>query len=395
VLRQRRRSSTALAAIALGVAAMIIAGGFINDVYVQFADAIIHSQYGHLQIHRKGYTAHGTQRPGEYVIDSPSAVIASARSIPEVRLVLSRLRFVGTANAQGGDLPIVGEGIQSALESRLGTYIEIVDGRALREGDLFAVIIGIGAATALHVRSGARVTLNVVSREGALNSLEFEVVGIFRSQSKEFDEHAVRLPLEAAQELLVTSGINEVVVELGNTPATERVGSQLNARVASEGYEVKTWTELADFYTKTVQLFDRQYGFLQIVLLLMIALSVSNTINAATFERMPEFGTMIALGDRWHDVFRLVLVECLVLGIVGSMLGLIVGCLLALGISAVGIDMPPPPNTHTGYTAYIRIVPSVVASAFLVGTISAALAGLAPSFRIARTPPVEALRRAI
>jgi putative ABC transport system permease protein len=394
-LRQRRRSSTALAAIALGVAAIIVAGGFIHDVYVQFADAIIHSQYGHLQIYKQGYTAHGTQRPGDYLIDRPSPVIAAARAYPDVKLVLSRLRFVGTANARGGDLPIVGEGIQSALENRMGTYIEIIDGKQLGDADRFSVIIGAGVAKALHVRPGARLSLNVVSREGAVNSLELEVVGVFRSQSKEFDEHAVRLPLEAAQELLVTSGINEIVVELSDTSLTEHAAAQLRQRLTREGYEIKTWTELADFYTKTVRLFDRQFGFLQIMLLLMIALSVSNTINTATFERMPEFGTMLALGDRRLDVFRLVLVECLILGVLGSVFGIAAGCLLALGISAVGIDMPPPPNTDTGYTAFIRIVPSVIGWAFVVGTLSAVLAGLVPSIRIARTPPVDALRRAV
>jgi putative ABC transport system permease protein len=127
----------------------------------------------------------------------------------------------------------------------------------------------------------------------------------------------------------------------------------------------------------------------------MIVLSVSNTINTATFERLPEFGTMLALGDRRRDVFRLIVFECLILGILGSAIGVALGALFALGISALGIPMPPPPNTDIGYVALIRIVPGVVIGALGIGTLSATLAGIVPSLKIARTMPIEALRRAL
>jgi putative ABC transport system permease protein len=68
------------------------------------------------------------------------------------------------------------------------------------------------------------------------------------------------------------------------------------------------------------------------------------------------------------------------------------GVLLALAISAVGIPMPPPPNANSGYDAYIRIVPDVLASAFLIGVVATTLAALLPAARATRTPVVDALR---
>ena len=395
VLRQRGRTAMGLAAISLGVAAIIVAGGFIQDVYIQFGEAIIHSQYGHLQLYRNGYSAHGTQRPADYLLEAPSELIRNVERTAGVKSVLSRLRFVGTANAGGADLPIAGEGVQSEMENRLGTSIHLVEGRLLRADDRYGVVIGEGAARALRVHPGARLSVNIVTREGALNSLEFEVVGIFRSHSKEFDEHAIRVPLESAQELLATPGINEVVVELQETQATDRIAAELAASPATTGYEVRTFRDLADFFSKTITLFDRQYEFLQVILLFMIVLSVSNTINTAMFERLGEFGTMLALGDRRRDVFRLIISECAMLGFLGGLIGVTLGILLALGISSIGISMPPPPNTDVGYVALIRIVPTVLAAAFAVGILSATLAGVAPALRVARTMPVEALRRAL
>src|SRR4029079_10238479 len=134
--------------------------------------------------------------------------------------------------------------------------------------------------------------------------------------------------------------------------------------------------------------------FLRAVLLLMILLSVANTINTTAYERLPEFGTMLALGDRSRDVFVLILVECLLLGLVGSALGTGAGLMLSFVISWIGIPMPPPPNTDIGYTALIRVLPAGLAGAFIIGTVAAVLAGIAPSAQIARMPPVEAWRRA-
>jgi putative ABC transport system permease protein len=54
--------------------------------------------------------------------------------------------------------------------------------------------------------------------------------------------------------------------------------------------------------------------------------------------------------------------------------------------------MPPPPNANVGYTAYIRIVPEVVALAFAVGVVAAAIAAIPPGIKVSRTPLDVALR---
>ncbi len=56
---------------------------------------------------------------------------------------------------------------------------------------------------------------------------------------------------------------------------------------------MRNWMELNDFYDKTVQLYDRQFGVLRFIVLLMVLLSVANTVNMSLFERVPEFGTCV------------------------------------------------------------------------------------------------------
>ena len=83
-----------------------------------------------------------------------------------------------------------------------------------------------------------------------MNTLDLEVVGVFQSFSKEYDNRAVKIPLAAAQELLNTKGANTLVVSLKKTADTDRVAKTLKERTVWRDQEVKTWQELNDFYPR-------------------------------------------------------------------------------------------------------------------------------------------------
>jgi putative ABC transport system permease protein len=123
-----------------------------------------------------------------------------------------------------------------------------------------------------------------------------------------------------------------------------------------------------------------------------VLLSVANSVNMSVFERVGEFGTMVALGNRRGQLRALILTETAMLGIIGAILGVALGVALALLISAIGIAMPPPPNANLGYTGFIRVVPAVLALAFAVGLTATLFAAVLPAIRVSRMPVVDALR---
>ena len=101
----------------------------------------------------------------------------------------------------------------------------------------------------------------------------------------------------------------------------------------------------------------------------------------------------MALGNNPRQVFKLVVTENVLLGVVGSLLGIVFGSALAVAISAIGIPMPPPPNANIGYTALVRVVPAVLTMAFTVGMVATIAAAIFPARRVARIPVVDALRQ--
>ena len=382
-----------LAVIVFGVASLILSGGFVEDMFFQLGESIIRSQSGHLQVQKAGFFARGGRSPHQYLIDQPDAVRESIAQLPQIDDVMLRMSFSGLLSNGRSDWPIIGEGVEPDKEARLGTHLRITAGRQLTSTDTNGILLGDGVARTLKLKAADSVTLLLTTAEGALNTQEFQVVGIFQSFSKEFDARAVRIPLAAAQELVNSPSANTVVIALKNTPDTESVAALLQARLDGKILEVKTWQELNDFYASTVALYERQFGVLQGIILVMVLLSVGNSVNMSVFERIGEFGTMMALGNNRLHIFKLVVIENLVLGTIGAFAGVVIGTALALAISAVGIPMPPPPNANIGYTALIRVVPSVLLLAFAVGLLATVAAALFPASRVARTPVSEALRQ--
>jgi putative ABC transport system permease protein len=395
VFRQRARSVATLIAIAIGVAGLILAGGFVQDIFVQLGEAIIHAQTGHLQVTLKGDQDGKSRARERYLIDKPDQLKVSLAGEAGVEKVFERLNFSGVINNGKRDLGIIGEGIEPDAEGKVSTYLRYMEGRPLSDKDVDGIVVGQGVAKSMGLKVGDRVNLVISLAQGAANVLDFELVGVFQSFSKEFDARAVRIPLPAARELLDTQSAHVLVVMLEQTTDTARVAESLLAGYGGKGYEIAQWNKLSDFYEKTVQLYDRQFGVLRLIILLMVLLSVANSVNMTIFERTREFGTVIALGTRPSVVFRSVMTECAMIGFIGAVLGAAIGSLLAIAISAIGISMPPPPNANLGYTAVIRLVPGEVLTAAAIGFVATCLAAIRPALRVSRLDVGEALRHGI
>ena len=393
IFRHKLRTALTLAAILFGVVGLMISGGFIEDLFFQLREFTIHSQLGHIQIYRHGYLEQGRQKPFQYMIDRPEQLVDQVKSLPQVQDVMQRIQFAGLISNKRAQYSIIGEGVMPDKETRLGSHVMIISGRPLRDSDSAGILLGEGVAGSLKLKPGDSIDLLTNTRAGALNTLEFQVVGVFRTASKEFDDRAVRIAFGSAQEFLATDGAHSLVLSLTQTSATDPVVSRLRALLAPSEFEVKPWYDLADFYRQTVKLYDRQFGILQMIVLGIVLLSVVNSVNMTTYERTGEYGTLMALGNRRERVFRLVMAEHVLLAIIGSCVGMVVGMALASAISAIGISMPPPPNATDGYTARILVTPGRAVFAAAVGFFATVLAALWPARRAARLAIVDALRQ--
>jgi len=175
--RNKARSALSLAAIACGVAGLILSGGFVNDLIFQLGEALIHSQSGHLQIARSGYFEAGTRSPGKYLLSADAAERSQIGRLPHVREIMRRVSFSALLNNGRSSYPVVGEGIEAEKEAKLGTYLVLVEGRALASRDRYGALVGAGVARAMNLKPGSVVSLVAPTVDEAMNTLDVEVVG--------------------------------------------------------------------------------------------------------------------------------------------------------------------------------------------------------------------------
>ena len=385
LFRQKARTAMTLLAIMLGVCTLILSGGFVEDIYVQLRDKTIHSRLGFLQVYRTGFNDAGTRDPYRFLIQDPAQIIAEAQELPGVLEVLKRVRFHGLIDNGKTERAIVAEGVEPEAELRLSDSLDILAGGRLSAETEYGIEVGEGLAKVLALKVGDPVNLTTTTTDGGMNSMEFEVTGIFRTFSKEFDARAVRLPLSSAQRLINSQDVQALVFSLADNSFTEPVRAGLMAQLPAEEFEIFSWFELDAFYRKVVDLYEKQFGFLQLIMLGIVMLSVANSVSMTVQERIGEFGTLRALGMTSRGVYGLVLLENALLAVVGAAAGVALGVVLAGVISGVGIPMPPPPNSNSGYTALIRVTPENLVSAAIIGMLatlgSALIAGYGPTRR--------------
>lgn len=393
VLRQGRRTLIAIGAVSFGVIAMILSAGFIEWLMEGMRESTIKSQLGHVQVVRPGYVERGTSDPYGFVIDGEDALRQKIESGSNVKVVAPRLSFNGLASKGDNTLAFLGQGVSAKAESVLSSSVTITRGRNLSADGVNEMIMGRGLAANLGVQVGDTVVLMTTTAAGNVNAVEAPVVGLFNSVSKEYDDSALRMPIALAQQLVRVNGAQQWLVLLDDTARTDAKLAELKGVMPAGRFELVPWYQLSDFYNKTKDLFSSQVNVVQFIILMIIVLSISNTLSMSVMERVSEIGTCMALGLTRARIRRIFMSEGVMLGLVGGGLGVVIGCVLALAISAVGIPLPPPPGMEQGFSGEIRLTFGIVAKALAIAVASAFVSSLYPAWRASRMNIVDALRQ--
>jgi putative ABC transport system permease protein len=393
VARQRRRSLMAISAVALGITALVLASGFIDWNLGFGRESTIHSQLGHIRVHRPGYLDAGPGDPFAFLVADDPHRLAILQSESRVQAVAPRLAFNGLISHGEATMSFVGEGVDPMPEALLSRSVTIVRGKALSPQHPKGIILGQGLAANLGVKPGDTVVLMANTLSGAINAVEAQVAGLFATITKAYDDAALRVPIPMARELLRVSGSHSYALVLDRTESTDAVVRALRERLPGEALEFVPWYQLADFYNKTAELFSRQVAVLRLIIAVIIVLSISNTMMMGVLERTSEIGTAMALGMRRSGILRQFLTEGALVGLFGGVAGLALGYAAAKLISAIGIPMPAPPGMAFGYTAGIMTSWPMAFEALALAVTTTLIASLYPAWRASRLNIVDALRR--
>lgn len=395
ILRNKRRSFITLLSMAIGSAALIVLGGFIEFSFEGLRESTIRTQLGHFQIYQKGYKENSLKNPYNYLIEDYEELSEDLRGLYDVDVVTQRLGFSGLISANGNTFNALFVGVPPDLEASFASYETIIDGRQL-SGDLSNnAVVGSELALALDIKVGDILTVLTTTLEGTINAIDIEVVGIARSGSKDYDRVFVKLPLKMVQNAINTNAVASIVILLNDTENLEKAEKDLKTILKLRRYSkytYSTWIELAEFYQGVYNLYSGFFNVFKITVVLIVFFSIYNTISMSIFERTREIGVIRAIGFNKLDVIVIFLLEGLILGLLGAILGVCFGIAIAQGINlSGGIYISPPPGQSVGYVAEILIINKILLQSSLIIVITSILSSIYPSISGAKKEIIGAL----
>lgn len=396
ILRNKHRTLLNLFMIAGGFCAIVMFQGFASRLLIDMRYTAINNQYGHLQTAKKNFwDQKATDAAKDRVIENPKEIIEKLKKIPGVQYSSGRITFYGLLST--GDQTISAQfiGFDPNVEKRMRAGIMIREGKNLTDVDisLNPVVGGIGIIKKLNGQVGQDLTILSHTFDGVVNAIDVNLAGIFVTGLAEVDDTTIYLPLEVAQKLLDTSAVEKIVTLLDNDDNLPEIHKEVNATIPNS-LHAKVWTEIAFLFSQVEAFYDVQNMVIEVIILLLVLLSISNTVGMSIYERTGEIGTLRAMGDKSSDIIKGFCLEGLILGCLGSILGMVMGILLTQFMNFLQIMITIPGATFPVPVIIATIPKTYCLSSFLL-ILTTMAATFVPASRISRMNIVEALRHNI
>ncbi len=396
VFRNRMRTLVSILAIACGSAALIVNGGIILNIFRELREDAIHGRLGHLQVYREGYSDHHLKDPEPYLIPASEVarILDLSRRNSGVLRATTRREFSGLISNGERRAAFLGVAVEPEDDAQFSDHVTMRAGAGLSSGRPYGVIAGLGLAKKLDAAPGTTLVLMSTTASGVLNAIHVTLQGVFESGLKEYDDWTLKMPLPAANQLLLDNNSEQVVLLLKRTDDIEKVRIELDDAFRDAGLklEFRSWRDLALFHNQVVSLFGRELSIIRLVVAAIVILGISNAIGMSILERSAELAMLRALGIRQRAIAALLMMEAFLTGLIGAAVGLMVGAIIAGVVSKVGIIYPSPPGSTRPFEGGIDLALGTIVDAFLISMLASLAAAALPIWRTVRQSIAPALR---
>jgi putative ABC transport system permease protein len=389
LFRSQRRTLASLITVGFGSAGLLIFQGFNTGVMNQYRENTVRGYYGYGQIFHEGYYQKVLEKPWENWISDATAIEAKIKTIPEVKEVYPRLGFYAFLTKGGVTLGGRGEGVDSKKENLFFTQLNITEGHNLESED--QILIGKGLAESLGAIPGDTVTVLTQTIHGQINGLDLVVAGVSHTGIKAIDDKFFRIGLPASQRLLDTDKVELFSLATTGVEAWPKVEAGVRAlglSLESVSFDVLDKV----YYQNSVNFLKAQYGFIRLIVLLVVALGIFNTIAVGLIERSGEVGALRANGESRSRLRKIFFLETGLLGLIGGTIGVVIAIAIDRTLLAKGVPMPPGPGITRSYMVMLEILPEHIIQAILLPVLTTLASSVWPIHKLLRRSIPDLLR---
>jgi len=394
--RNKKRTALALMSIAVGQWALLVTMGIMHGYTDNIEKALTGPSIGHIQIHQYDWR---DERATDLVIEGVSSLCQTIKNDDRVMNAGARIYApVLVAPVQDAFAGVV-VGVDIASESEdYGLLSGLKDPLQPHH-----VSLGYRLARKIDATKGQEIAIVGQGSDGSIANDLYVVQDIIKCPVDIVNQLGIVMALEDAQELFyMQDQAHEIVIRTVLSDDAQPVAASLAHDPIVGRYEVLTWQEIVPEWVMMLKMID-YVGYLVLIVMFIAAIAgIANTLMMSTFERIREFGMLLALGTRPTRIVHMIVVEAVLLGLIGVLIGTVMG-LVCVGIAShTGIDVASLGGEQTEDIAFqglklpLYIFPRSELQDIFMGLIAilftALVASIWPASLAAKLEPIKALR---
>jgi lipoprotein-releasing system permease protein len=383
-------SLISITGLTIGTAALLIVlsvfngfGGLVTSLLVGFDP--------HIRIEREGNQSIVNYDSITGMLDKNSKVKAYTPFISDKAMIL-----YGTLNKA-----IYVKGIDDEkIGSVSGVKDKMVSGKFKFDDNPKAKSIVIGLTLSDRLGASTGDTLSLISSAGLEYGLtqfsspriyKFVIAGVFESNNKEYDSYYSFISIPAARDLFdIKQGYKGIEIKLKDINNSEEVKNSLVEKL-DKSFMINSWYDLHKDLYSMMQI-ERWIAY--IILCLIIAVASFNMLGSLTMtviEKKRDIGILRSMGSTRKSIIRIFMFEGMIIGVVGTVLGCIIGLIVCILQQEFGL-FPLDPNVYIipAIPVEIRYMDFIAVS--FASILLSFLATLYPAKRAANLIPIEAIR---
>jgi lipoprotein-releasing system permease protein len=394
-LRGKRKIGTYITAIGvcLGsfvlIIALAIANGFEKEVRDRIVGTLAHAKI--FQYHSQA-------------IDNPDSLRAVILNQPGVVAAAPYISSKGVIEHEQVQEGIMVMGVDDSLEPgvtdlhktiKYGT-LDLGRVKSNRGREFPGIVLGLGLADKMGVRQGSEVVLmSLTTPEGSSEPvpkmMRFTVAGIFETGMYEYDLNLVYISIASAQELYEMKGVEGIQIKTTDLFKAGEIAEKVRNELGNYPFRVLDWESQNKSLFQWMKL-ERLIIYIVISLIMLVAaLNIISSLITMTYEKRREIGILMSMGAQSASVLKIFVIYGIVVGFVGSTVGVGFGVLLC-AIQYHWHVIPLPGDIYFIDTLPVVIRAFDVFLVYISANLIAWMTTIYPAYKASKMLPAESIR---
>ncbi|MBN1633809.1 MAG: ABC transporter permease [Ignavibacteria bacterium] len=396
ISRNKRRLFLTLTAITFATLASIIMRGVQLGTYAVNIRNAVNIFTGYLQIQQKDFQKNPSLK---YNFTPDELTLKEVKSVSDVKGFSERIYGDGLISFRDNSAGAAIFGINPQQERRVTNIMErIHEGKFFDTDTTNEAVVGYTLLENLKAKINDEIVILSQGSDGSLGNLKFKITGTIKTGMQDIDVSAIFIGLEKAQELLeLKNKIHTIVITLNDLNDIEEVKGELEQRITNNNLKILSWDELMPEFKQSIELDNIGGIFFLIILIIIVAFGVLNTVLMSVMERFNEFGIALSIGMSQINLAVLVVIETFFITIPGIILGNMIGWVINFYIILNPIEIGSELGQMYEEYGFLPVIESSVNYEIFINTdiailLTAFIACFYPFYRVYKLEPLKGIR---